>query len=135
MGLVYTEITLKNAGDVADAGRGLIKTQEIRQTTVQALVDSGASTLVINDEVCKALGLKIEGSRLGVLADGTTQKNAVTEPVNIHWKNRDTVCKATVLPNGKVLLGAIPLQDMDLIIHPSKHELCGAHGDEVQVYL
>jgi hypothetical protein len=30
-----------------------------------------------------------------------------------------------------VLLGAIPLEDMDLIVDPAGRELRGAHGDEV----
>ena len=56
----------------------------------------------------------------------------ITQPVDIHWKNRETSCRAMVLPNAKeVLLGAIPLEDMDLIVNPAKLELIGAHGDEV----
>jgi hypothetical protein len=39
---------------------------------------------------------------------------------------------ALVMPgDGDVLLGAIPLEDMDLIVHPASQELRGAHGDEV----
>jgi len=39
------------------------------------------------------------------------------------------------MPNANnVLLGAIPLEAMDLIINPSKQELIGAHGDKI-VYM
>jgi len=58
MGLVYEEITLKNNYDVTNFKHGLIKESEIRQITVQALVDTGASTLVINEEIREKLGLK-----------------------------------------------------------------------------
>ena len=44
MGLVYAEITLKNAGDVILTRRGKNADSDIRQTTVQALVDTGAGT-------------------------------------------------------------------------------------------
>jgi clan AA aspartic protease len=106
--------------------------EKIRGTTVRALVDTGAGTLVINEAVRRQLGLEIEGMRRAELADGTRQVYQVTEPVKIQWKNRDTVCRALVLPGAEeVLLGAIPLEDMDLIVDPVGQELKGAHGDEV----
>jgi hypothetical protein len=56
----------------------------------------------------------------------------MTEPVKIMWKNRDAVCRAMVLSDSdEILLGVIPLEDMDLIVDPAKRELTGAHGDEV----
>ena len=132
MGLVHTEITLKNAGDVVNVRRGIIDEGEIRQVTLTAMVDTGAGTLVINDEVRLKLGLEIETTRRTELADGAKREYGVTEPVKICWKNRDTACPALVLPDSsEVLLGAIPLEDMDLIVNPSKRELTGAHGDEV----
>jgi hypothetical protein len=70
------------------------------------------------------------------LADGASAVYKVTEPVKICWENRDTACRALVIPGAnKILLGAIPLEDMDLIIDPkpnsAKQKLTGAHGDEV----
>ena len=55
MGLVHTEITLKNVIDMAIAESGLIPGHEIRQTTVNALVDSGAWTMVINEATSEKL--------------------------------------------------------------------------------
>ena len=57
MSVVHTEVTLKNAIDVGKEREGLIKNHEIRQTTVQALVDTGAWTLVINEAIRNALVL------------------------------------------------------------------------------
>jgi hypothetical protein len=52
--------------------------------------------------------------------------------VEVHWKNRDTACPALLLPGAQeVLLGAIPLEDLDLLVDPAGGELQGAHGDEV----
>ena len=130
MGLVYTEITLKNADDIAVADRGYIKDSEIRKTTVKAMVDTGAWTLAINEAVRKQLGLKITGKDPGSLADGSCTEYDMAGPVEILWKNRRTICEALVLPNARdILLGAIPIQALDLMVHPQKEEVVGAHGD------
>jgi hypothetical protein len=52
--------------------------------------------------------------------------------MEVHWKDRESTCRALVLPEaGETLLGAIPLEDMDLIVDPAGQELKGAHGDEI----
>ena len=132
MGMVHAEITLKNAWDVSNAEKGLIQESEIRQTTVTALVDTGAGTLVVNEELCRQLGLRIQGERPVRLANNTSEKVKIAEPVKVCWKNRDMVCQPWVVPSSpNILLGAIPLEDMDLIVDPAKQELIGAHGDEI----
>jgi clan AA aspartic protease len=132
MGLVYAEITLKNATDVESVIRGYIKEPEVRETTVTALVDTGAGTLVINEAVRKKLGLRIDGFRRSTLADGGKSHYQVTEPVRVSWKDRNTSCPALVLPDAEdVLLGAIPLEDMDLMVLPATQQLAGIHGDEI----
>ena len=70
MGIVRTAITLKNVRDIFRAEDGIIKEQEIRQTTVNALVDTGAWTLVINEAVREKLGLTATKTESGTLADG-----------------------------------------------------------------
>jgi len=51
-------------------------------------------------------------------------------PLEIRWKNRRFTCDALVLPDAPdILLGAIPLEGMDLTINP-KRELVGVHGDK-----
>jgi clan AA aspartic protease len=132
MGIVYSEIVLKNAWDVGNVREGLIPEQQVRAVVVNALVDTGAGTLVINEEIRLKLGLAIEGLRRSTLADGTSLTYQVTEPVKIYWKDRDCACQPIVIPGAdSILLGAIPLEDMDLIVDPKKQELTGAHGSEV----
>jgi clan AA aspartic protease len=132
MGTVYSEIVLKNAFDVGKAWHGLIPEQQVRTAAVNALVDTGAGTLVINEEIRQKLGLAVKGQRRATLADGAGGTYQVTEPVEIHWKDRDTTCPAILLPGAdSVLLGAIPLEDMDLIVDPQGRQLIGAHGNEV----
>ncbi|GHV44531.1 hypothetical protein AGMMS50268_13440 [Spirochaetia bacterium] len=132
MGTVYADIILTNAGDRTSVQRGLIKEPEMRRTTVTAIVDTGAATLFITDAVCQQLGLITEGERSARTANGARVACKVTEPVDIQWKERSTSCRAIVMPGAEtILLGAIPLEDMDLIINPAKQSLEGAHGDEI----
>jgi clan AA aspartic protease len=132
MGTVYAEITLRNAGDIDKAEGGFIKEKDIHQATVRAMVDTGAGTLVINEEVCQQLGLRIEGLRGATFANDMRQICKITAPVQVQWKNRIVSCNALVVPgSGEVLLGAIPLEGMDLMVNPVDQELVGAHGDEV----
>ena len=69
MGLVYTEIILKNAIDVGNAVHGNLEEKQIRQKTVKALVDTGAGTLIINESFEQELGLEIRGEKRISLAN------------------------------------------------------------------
>jgi len=145
MSTVRTEITLKNAVDVGNVKRGYITDAQVRSLTVEALADTGAWTLVINEDICQKLGLVLEGPEPGVLAvpateraeasegsplAGSTNIFQITDGVEVHWKNRKTVCPALVIPGANdILFGALPMEGMDLIVHPRKEEVVGAHGD------
>ena len=131
MSTIHTEIILKNAVDVSNFSTGIVKDHQIRQTTVQALVDTGAWTLVINEDIRAKLGLQVIGTDSGTLADGTKESFNVAGPLEVIWKDRRTICVALVLPTAdEVLLGAIPLEALDLTINPRKEEITGAHGDQ-----
>ncbi|MDR2663739.1 MAG: aspartyl protease family protein [Treponema sp.] len=133
MGEVHTEITLVNIGDAVKARDGFIPESEVRQVTVDALVDTGAWTLVINEKTRQKLGLLIEENGETTLAGGVKVPSRITEYVEVRWKNRKTACEAVVLPDEEdVLLGAYPLEGMDLMVHPQKQEVAGAHGDKVR---
>jgi len=132
MGLVRTEITLKNAEDMIIAQNGLKPNHKIRQVTVNALVDSGAWTMVINEPTLKKLGLEAGRVAPGTLADGTKAKYRLAGPLEISWKDRTVICEALVVPTAdENLLGAIPLEAMDLMINPLTEEVVGAHGDQI----
>jgi len=130
MGIVQAEITLKNIKDKMKAEEGYIKELEIRQTTVQAVVDTEAITLVINEQLRQQLGLVIVGAKQATLADNTKRTVQIAEAVEVHWGNRSMTCQPWVVSAGRILLGAIPLEDMDLIVDPCSQKLIGAHGDE-----
>jgi clan AA aspartic protease len=130
MSIVKTQITLKNAGDVELVERGFMTDAQVRALTVEALADTGAWTLVIDEDTCQQLGLKLKGPEPGVLADGSTVVYQITDGVEVHWQNRQTICPALVVPGAdEILFGALPMEGMDLIVHPRKEEVVGAHGD------
>jgi clan AA aspartic protease len=131
MGNVCAEITLKNGSDLTRFKDGIISDKDIRSVTVNAVVDTGTVTLVINEDICQKLGLTIVGIRTATLAGGNKIDCKITEPVRIYWKNRDAFCQAVVLPEGEILLGVIPLEFMDLVGDPVAEQLVGAHGDRI----
>ena len=130
MGLVRTEITLKNIKDKMKAEIGYIKEPEIRQTVVQAVVDTGAMTLVINEKLRRQLGLGVVGTREATLADNTKKTVKIAEAVELHWNNRFMTCNPWVVGSGNILLGVIPLEHMDLMVDPVSQTLLGAHGEK-----
>ena len=131
MGTFFEEITLENVIDRGLASRGFIEKDKIRTLTVQAMPDTGAWTLVINEDIREKLGLTIRGETLSSLANGETFSYPVTEAVKIQWKDRNIELPALVVADAKeVLLGALPLEGMDLIVDSVHKRLAGAHGDQ-----
>jgi clan AA aspartic protease len=131
MGETRVDITLKNVSDEYSFKNGYISEKDIRSVEVRALVDTGAVSIVINEDICQKLGLRIEGMRFATLAGGSRVNCKITEGVRICWKDRDAICQAVVLPEGETLLGVIPLEFMDLIVDPVAEQLVGAHGDRI----
>jgi len=130
MGLVYTEITLKNAGDMDAVLRGHMREDEVRSVVVRALVDTGTGTLVINEEICRKLGLVHGVLWESTLADGSKHLYKRMEPVSINCENRESTLRPVMVQDAdEVLLGCIPLEDMDLIVDPKNERLIGRHGD------
>jgi clan AA aspartic protease len=124
MGLTYADIELINAGDIEMARRYLIGDDEIKRLHVNLLVDTGSYNLCINETIQEQLDLPFLEKRKGQLANGSIQEYDLVGPIVLKFKNRQTVCNALVLPgDNEPLLGAIPLEDMDVLIHPLRQEL------------
>ena len=130
MGTVYADIVLKNVKDIALAEEGYVKSDDVREIAVTSVVDTGAETLCITEDIFKKLGLVIEEQKTATVADGRQADCTLSSPVKIHWEDRTSVVRALVIPGSQeILLGAIPLEEMDLIVDPKKLKLIGAHGD------
>ena len=124
MGLVYADITLVNDRDLGRFEDGLILENQVRKIEVNALVDSGALMLVINENIKAQLGLKKKRTQTAELADGSIITLEVVGSVEVRFGNRSTVCNAMVISgDNEVLLGAIPMEEMDVLIHPKTNKL------------
>jgi clan AA aspartic protease len=135
MGHVNTQITLKNLRDTFKVKEGLIKEPEIRQVTVDVMVDTGATTLIINGELFRQLGLYVMGEREITFANDAKEICKLTEPLEIHWENRFVAMSALVVEDAsEFLLGVLPLEGMDLMVDTVNQKLVGVHGDH-PVYL
>jgi clan AA aspartic protease len=120
MGLVYADIELVNFADETLCEDGYLSKMAIRKTKVQTLVDSGAIRLVINENVRRTLGLKIRDKMAVTLGDGTKRDINYAGPVKVIFKERFCITDAFVVPEDEeVLLGAVPMELMDLVIIPS----------------
>jgi len=124
MGQVYAEISLINGEDMILAKRHIIGQEEIKQMTVNMLVDSGAYILAINETIQEQLQLPVVDKKKAQMADGSIKEYEVVGPIELRFKNRQCTCRAMVLPgDNEPLLGAIPMEEMDVLIHPLRQEL------------
>ena len=124
MGLTYAEIVLINADDLALVRRNLLDKEDIKNMSVSMLADSGAYMMAINETIQKQLQLPYKEKRKSVMANGSIEEFDVVGPIEVKFKNRSTVCNAMVLPGDtEPLLGAIPMEEMDVLIHPLRHVL------------
>jgi len=124
MGMVYADIELTNAFDLMKAEAGELPEGDIRRMTVRMLVDSGCGTLAINNNIREQLGLRTREERAMQMADESVVTLDVVGPVELRFENRRSILEAVVLPgNAEPLLGAIPMQDMDVLVDPHRHRL------------
>ncbi|OCQ91735.1 hypothetical protein BCD67_09595 [Oscillatoriales cyanobacterium USR001] len=124
MGITYAEIELIRSDDRALFREGYIQEDQIKSIKVRALVDSGSSMLAITEAVKNQLNLRKIDERQAELADGSIVRLEIVGPVEIRFENRITTVRAMVVPNSNVvLLGAIPMQDMDVLIDPKREQL------------
>ncbi len=104
--------------------RGYLKETEVRKMKVNALVDSGAMMLSVNETIKVQLGLSVLDRQMGELADGSKQSFEIVGPVDIRFENRQTTVHAVVLPgDAESLMGVIPMESMDVLIDPKQQKL------------
>jgi clan AA aspartic protease len=111
MGLVNARITLRNA-----------KNPKLKPVEVEALADSGAVHLCIPEHVRFQLQLDEQDKKEVTLADGSKRLVPYVGPLELRFKNRVGYSGALVMGD-QVLLGAIPMEDMDLVILPKERRL------------
>lgn len=108
MGLIFTDITLTNVRD-----------DTLSPMTVRAPVDTGALRLCIPETAALQLKLDSIEQRQVTIADGSSRAVRYVGPVKVSVGKRTCFTGATVLGD-QVLLGAIPMEDMDLVTRPAR---------------
>ena len=111
MGLIRVDVSLANPKEPA-----------LKPVQVRALVDTGASTLCIPEHVKIQLDLHELERREVTVANGKKEVVPYVGPVQITCLGRSCYTGALVLGD-RVLLGAVPMEDMDLVISPTKEQV------------
>ena len=111
MGLVSGSVLLRNP-----------RLPELGAVEVDALADTGALHLCIPEQVCVRLQLEAIAEKEVTLADGSVRQVPYVGPIEIRFKNRVGFAGALVMGD-QVLIGAIPMEDMDLVVVPRTRTL------------
>jgi clan AA aspartic protease len=111
MGLVRTTLTLANP-----------KRPDLAPVEVEALVDTGAVHLCVPERIAIQLDLDELERREVTVADGSTHSVPYVGPIVTAFGRRHCYTGAMVLGD-EVLLGAIPMEDMDLVVVPMTREI------------
>ena len=111
MGVIYARLWLTN-----EARR------DLHAVEIDPFVDTGAYSMCIPEVVRQELSLETLEYRKVELPDGTIQDVEFVSPLGVRFDNRRTTTVAAAIGN-EVLLGAIPMQDLDVIIDPRSEEL------------
>ena len=118
MGRITIDVEIVNNEDLVRARNGDLPADKVRRVTIQGLVDSGATRMVLPLAVVKELGLPLKKQKVRVrYADGRSGLRAEAEQVNVLLLGRDGVFSAIVEPKRETaLIGAIVLEDLDVLV-------------------
>jgi clan AA aspartic protease len=98
------------------------KQPELKPLNVSALVDTGAMTICIPEHVAVQLQLAEIEKREVTTADERSHVVPYVGPIQIRFQNRTCFTGALVIGD-TVLLGAVPMEDMDLVLSPSRQTI------------
>jgi clan AA aspartic protease len=111
MGHIFAELQLSNP-----------RKPELRHISVKALADTGALMLYVPEHLAIQLELEPESTREVTVADGRSLQVPYVGPIKVHFQERICFVGALVLGD-EVLLGAVPMEDMDLVLSPSQQKV------------
>jgi predicted aspartyl protease len=133
VGRIVTPLVIRNRHDERLAREGAIPANAVRTVEVaDALVDTGASTLCLPPSLIAALGLTPDERRTVRTAAGLREATVYSE-VLATIQDRNAVVRVLEVPEGTpVLVGQIPLEEMDLVLYPLGGKLIPnpAHGGQ-----
>jgi len=98
------------------------RNRELKPVEVEALADKGAVHLCIPQHIQIQLELEEIDKKEVTLADGSRRLVPYVGPIELRFKNRIGFAGALVMGD-QALLGAIPMEDMDLVVVPKTREV------------
>ncbi len=111
------ELEVANNDDLALVHRGLMRPDQVRRETIQGLVDSGATKLVLPEAVVKRLGLRLGGKIKVRYADGRRVQRREAEGAYVKLLGRhDTFSAIVERERDTALIGAMVLEGLDLLV-------------------
>jgi clan AA aspartic protease len=131
MGEVRVKTRLTNAGEEFLARRGRLPKSEVRHFEADALVDTGAVSLIVPSFIVQKLGLELVGKKNAELANGNIVTLDVTEPIDVHIEGR-TVTLEALMTGNEVLIGQMVLEATDMQVDCMNRRLIPnpAHPDQ-----
>ena len=131
MGEVRVQLKLTNAVDDGMMARGLLKPEQVRTYTADALVYTGAVMPTLPIQVVRQLGLRIVGKAQAEYANGSEEIVDLTEAVIMEIQGRSAILQAMVVGN-EALIGQIVLEQMDYVVDCKNRRIVGnpAHPDQ-----
>jgi predicted aspartyl protease len=131
MGKVVVAATIENIRDLWEVKEGTRKPEDVRRIKVpDALVDTGAKMLSLPRRMIQELGLVYSHTRQATTSAGQ-QPVDIYGAVQLTIMDRECLLDVAALPDDcPVLIGYIPLEQLDLVVDPTKCQLIGnpAHG-------
>ena len=111
-------------------GAARLPRSDVRQYEADALVDTGAASLIVPRFVVEKLGLKLVEKKRAELATGDIVILDVTEPIEVHLDGR-TVTLDALMTGNEVLIGQMVLEATDMQVDCTKRRLIPnpAHPD------
>lgn len=95
---------------------------KLKPLVVQTQVDTGAMTIYIPEHVAVQLKLAEIEKREVTTADEKSHVVPYVGPIQIRFQHRTCFTGALVIGDS-VLLGAVPMEDMDLVVSPSRQTI------------
>lgn len=122
MGEIRVPLRLTNALDEDRVAEGLLLSESIRSTVVQAVVDTVAVRSVVPQEILDRIGVRVRSTGTAEYADGRRESVGVTSPIVFELLGRTTTDDAFVLGD-EVLIGQTILEKLDLLADCANQKL------------
>jgi predicted aspartyl protease len=133
MGKVIVPVRIENLEDLFDVEKGLLTADQVRRVdVVDALVDTGATGLLVPKRMVAQLGLRSIRNRQARGLGGPVPL-LMYSAARLTIQGRDcTMDVGEIADEFPVLIGQVPLELLDWLVDPKGQRLMGnpAHGGE-----